>query len=1005
MSKKILSVILSAFLVLSCCSAMLVAFAEEDTSSVNTGENENKSTEDMIHIDESASELISGYAQLLEKEDTMTENEKNRLDVIGNMIFDFGSQISKSVSSEVLAEQYDKIVNAIATISESTKAFVTADGPVGEFEALVNAYSGNVNTKEPTEEDLLGYQEILDAYAKLTDTQKGQIDIIVFDTVFQLVLKREYQLAVMAAAKPSAKTDYAAAEKSAENILGNVGHAAYFNEAKELNSIVNNTKLSAQERLDAFAKASKTARVYSSLWYPSYNAFYYSVLSSTTGKSYVTIAQAYEKEALNADPFSEVSPAKISKPKPADYANGEDDPAYIQAFDAYMDNQKTIAEYNSRKANHTAKYDLEGMSKIADVCPEIKPLVDLIPTAIEAIEAFNADNTNIAPAKRVVAEYEKLNSISKAFIDKNTTVKYRTVTKSSSSSWTTTGQSALDLYRECSDIANYEKLNAFIRVINNINKPYENADITVAKEAYNEVPSSLRSNIPDDIKQKYTEILASIAPDTPSLEKPDLSVFVKTKVDYPLATSHDQVESALPKIENFLTNTVLPAVGVQDGLDGLIKTGLYTNYTVAEICKMLYPAIGELTSLLSVDPAKLAKALTEEKFSGAVSALNACGGDWEQLKFLDGDMGFYDGDREGFTDAVSALFRPLSLLTMALKFENNISQANGTYTYNAYEDLVPIFEALDLEGVMSSHEYTLYVQQVSSENSNMAMDARIRPILVPIFNLLDDIGESPLDTLLNVLPKLGWAIKSGLVNNQIKALCSKIGLVTVNPPELDAAGLYDILAPKLENLTINDTAVSIKLDKDRFIKFIDDIGGCGTAVVNESIARGTAYRLGVESDKADAFTVLFKWLYTELFSDENTESIKSLIDGSDLNFILKFAVKGVIGTLSVTSADSAFAALINFAEPQLPLFTPDDNQGSESGNIIDTVLGGIKDVVEGFFGNEQGDNNSNNSNGNITDVIPNIPNTDTRSGILTASFAVAAGTVGIAAFIKKRNCE
>lgn len=262
---------------------------------------------------------------------------------------------------------------------------------------------------------------------------------------------------------------------------------------------------------------------------------------------------------------------------------------------------------------------------------------------------------------------------------------------------------------------------------------------------------------------------------------------------------------------------------------------------------------------------------------------------------------------------MATLFRPLSIITLALKIENSIDQSKGTYTYGAYEDLVPIFEALDLNGYLSSHEYTLYVNEVKEKNSDMVMDARVRPILVPIFNLIDQFAQNPLDTLVTVLPKIGFALKTDLLSKQIAALLGKISLISIDPPDLSAGALFDMLAPMLQNLDLNGTSISITLNKDNFLKFVDDIGGCGTAIWKNSKIRGKAYSLGVDPDKSDAFLVLFRWLYGELTSAQNSKAIQTAVDASTLSSMQKTVVKGALSTVSKISPDTALLALINVA--------------------------------------------------------------------------------------------
>lgn len=1013
MSKKLVSLLLSVLLILSCCSAAFVAFAEAAESEevpVST-ETAGKEQGAEIEVDANVLALLQAYTALAQNQNEMSDEQKAKLAEYEEKIQNFGSEFAGALSSEEATAQASQILSAMT----GTVAKLTGKtGPVGELEGKIDAYEGKISTAEPSEEDLAGYNELVAAYGKLTDAQKGELEVTRFDKLFHLVLDREYyvyraEVSAETGKNPSGKDAYAAAQTRAEAILGNAGYVTCFAEAKALNETVNNSKLSAQEKLDAFAAASENARTYASFWYKSYNCFYYKINSSSAGKAFFTVVQALEKEALAADPFTEKSPAKVSRPSAKDYDDGENDPQYIADFAAYMENQKAIAEYNCRKANHTAKFDLQGMETIAAVAPEYKAIVDIANDALAAMDAFAADNTNLAPAKKVAAAYEKLTDYQKAVISESTTIKVRTEPKEYATSWSTTSLYISTCCSRCKDIAQYDKLTAFIALVNSVTEPYDNDDIAKVRESYNEIPTSLRASVPEEVMEKYKAILACIAPDASLPVKPDLSVYTETTVVYPEGATRAQVEEALPKLENTVVDLILPLLGVDGGLTNMVQTGLYTNYSVAEIAKMLYPMLSDLTSgLLNTTPKKLADKLTEEKFAGAVAALNAAqaAGDqavadgakdvdyWSYLTVTDGNFGFQDGDKEGFLDAVAALFRPLSLLATALPFENNISTTDGTYTYGAYEDLVPIFEALDLEGILSSHEYTLYVNEVKETNNNMVMDARIRPILVPILNLVDRFAEAPLDTLLDVLPKLGWALKSNLVNDQISTLISKIKLVSVTPPDLSPAGLYDLLAGDAGVFAISlDDNNAIKIDKEKFVQFINDIGGCGTAVVKDSIARGTAYRLGVDSDKPDAFVVLFRWLYGELTTVKNMKAIKGAVDNSQgINTVAKLLIKVVLNRVAEMPTDTALATVVNLFAPAEQ--TPPD-------------LSGIGDLLPNIGGNSDnnGDANANSNNGGQAQTgTPSIPKTGGQIMSACFSLAAAAALAG-GAILYKKKCD
>lgn len=1041
MQKKLISLFLSALILISCFSVGFIAFAEEaqeQDAAVETAVDATKADE--------ATEMLEMYLELAQREDEMTKTQREKFDAVK-------AYLNNSFNTLTSEETITQVKKMLADVTE-TAATALKGGPVGAFEKSVNAYEGKVSTANPSEEDLAGYEALVTAYNKLSDAQKGEIEIMTFDKFLHLVLDREYYVERAKYEKaPASKVLYGNAYKNAVALLGKAGYVADFDAAAELATVLANSKATAQEKLDAFAAANANARAYSAVWYASYGTFYYKLDASNIKTSVEKIMDAFGKELDASDKFTETAPEKPKKPsKPSSYdknkyPQGENDPAYIKdmaeytdvLLPAYLEKQEPYSKWEARKNNHSIQHKMEGLDTLAAAAPEYAPIAKMMKDALAAVEAFEESSANIAPAKKVVADFEKMTPYQQAFT-KNNSINVRSVASMNSSgdNWSTSYQTASKMYTQCGDIAQYDKLTAFIAVIDSITEPYTNDDIVRAKDAYNEVPSGLRANIPEEINVKYKAILASIAPDRPSLEKPDLSVFKKTVVTYPENATKEQVATALPRIQNLLCDVLLPLLGMEGGLTEMVENGIYTNYAVAVFANTLYPLIKDVSGgLISPDFETLAKTLTEEKFAGAVALINKAitegnkegqkqfdaadaRGEYKdmskyekekaleslqkaekatrfaELQFPNEAFGFQDGDKEGFLDAAAALFRPLSLLTMVLKFENNINTTNGTYTYNAYELLVPVFEMLDLKGYMSSHEYTLYVNESSSAAK---MDARIRPILVPIFNLLDDFAAEPLDTLLDVLPKLAYGLESGKLDEQVQALIGSLGMGLGNSIQisLTTEWLYDTIAPMLKDLVIREAGVneetgeeikevkiSINLDKAKFLQMMKDAAGCGDAAVKESKARGTAYRLGINSDKPDAFVVLFRWLYSEITTAENMRAIKTAINTMDINLVGKMAIKVLLNRVAETPTDDALVTLVNLAAPKAPEIKLPDS-------IEDLLPGKDKDN-----GNNSGDSKPNTE-------APSVPKTG--GSIATSMFSVVAvaALAGGAILLKKKQ--
>lgn len=550
---------------------------------------------------------------------------------------------------------------------------------------------------------------------------------------------------------------------------------------------------------------------------------------------------------------------------------------------------------------------------------------------------------------------------------------------------------------------NAEALDKFLKAMDTVTEPYDNNDIDLVKPLYEALSIIDRGKLSKEVKAKYQAILASIGPNIPGTDLPDLSVYHKTVVTYPNRVSRDKVERALPKLEGFVNSTLLMVNQNQD-LSTVIGSKLYTNEMVVKLCQALYPKLGELTILLKISPSKLAKSLTEEKYAGAVTALKNAGQDWNALTVANGDFGFQDGDKEGFMDAVSALFRPLSAITLLLTFENTVNTSKGTYTYGAYEDLIPVFEMLDAQGVLSSHEYTLQVQEAAKISANAAMDARIRPILVPVFNLVDTFAKNPVNTLLTVLPKLGYLLDTDLLSTQIGKLLSKIKLVSIPAPDLSAKAIFGMISPSLKEIDANGIKLSFLQDEATFVNFVKEIGGCGTAVSKKSIAFENLYRLGIDPDTCDAFVVLFRLLYNEIASPTNIQSLRDAVANNEaLSSVERFAAEQILNQLERTSADKAMATFLNILAPNPPKFTllgmVQDIIKKLFGSL-DALTPDFTDIFDSIFGGS-----SDKGDGDPITTNPDIPKTGVRQAGALLAFAVVAAVAAGAVVYKKSKEE
>lgn len=640
----------------------------------------------------------------------------------------------------------------------------------------------------------------------------------------------------------------------------------------------------------------------------------------------------------------------------------------------------------------------------------------------------------------------------------------------------------------CADVlTSSEAVDVYTQMYNTVataaDKVLDDVDLKEALNAFQSAATDLLGSA-DLTGEEILERLAEAA-ETPAA-KPDLSGYERTVVTYPEKAPKPQVEKAIPKVDDLL-ETILPLVGVEGGLNNMIQTQLYTSKTVGALAKAL-SALGELLLGSKASyAATLAEclALVEQDFyypgdteegepilNGAAKKLfeianiedeEKFAAAWEALEFEAGDFPFEDGDKKGFKDALASLFRPYGELASMIPLTNQLDEESGEVIYGGYEGLIPILELLDLRDIVSSADYTAFVETMTNEendpNEIRRMEAYLRPVFDPIFNLIDDIGAAPFETVLNLLPKLGYMLKADILDNQISTMLEMMGMKEMvndllgqlapemfpNGLSLTTESIYNIVAPLLENITVKDAVVneetgeeiapaetiSIKLDKDNFIQFINDLGGCGDAVVRDSVAAATEdapYRVAIDSDKADAFVVFLRWLYGEVTTEENIAAFTVLIDSADMDAPIKAILKMVLPQVaSGVSADDIIVLLVNALAPDVPDIggiidkLPDiggitdklpglpelPSFGGVSGGGVSGIVNTVIDTVKGLFGGGSGDSGNDDSNSGTSQTgDPSIPKTGGKAIMSVMALAVtAAAVVGAVALKKKENDE
>ncbi len=929
------------------------------------------------------------------------------------------------------------------------------DGAVTALEEKITAFDGNMSTNTPTAEDKAAYDELVAGFKALTDAQKNSIDIVALDKLTQLMYTYECAVASDNASYVSSTIRKEVSAKIVSEL-----NAPDINAAQAaVDAGIIKSSTSTDTLLELFKNLSENARVIAGTAYSSYGLFYYGMNADNNYQAgaFYNVVNKVWSDMKSADPY------EGTRPSSGDYDGGTKDPQYVADMRAY----------NLAKEAHEYAFVDDAASKVVAEtgASEYAPIATYLSMGVDAVKAF-LENQDYQKAIEANNYYNNnFDAIAKSAMRGLRTYVYSYIPSDiSETSTSTTKIYARDLPGRVNDYARYADIAAFETYIASIHEPYTLDVALEAREKYDALPSSLRSELSDEAKAKIDALTYFALTNNASQERPEFPAFNRTAVTYPAGAPYSKVQDSLPKM-NSLVNEIAKLAAGSD-LQTLIGS-LYTNASVTSVAQAIGPLLTSL-GMGEIKPSHLLGHMATQdeegnytpiypEWKGAVQALiNAveAGDTWEVLTYNDGDW-FLDGDKEGFSRAVSmhltllmdlkySIINVGSMLFSSLQFENEYDFEDNTYTQGSYENIVHIFEAIGID-CMDSVTYSEAVDAAATDDEKIV--ARFVPILNAVFDFLDEFAETPVTTLMEVLPNLAYALNSGVINDNVQAIIGRVesllGLAGVTLPTLDftAEGLFDTLGglgiegitydpgsvssggtvnyPNTGTLTINiavndTTKIPFSISEAEFIQFLKDVEGCGTQVITDSVCLDSAYRVAIEADQPDVFVTLVRFVYDDVLM-ANSEAAKSLV--SALNPTLGSLLGPVFDVIKqFLPADAAIVALVTIADPLPEIGGGGIGGGLEDlGNFFEKIRdffnnlfgGGIGDIpiigdiingIGGLLGG--GGNGTTGDSGDGTEQTgdPNIPTTgSTIAGIASSAIALAVGAAVTLLAVKSRR--
>ena len=436
----------------------------------------------------------------------------------------------------------------------------------------------------------------------------------------------------------------------------------------------------------------------------------------------------------------------------------------------------------------------------------------------------------------------------------------------------------------------------------------------------------------------FTSAVTAFADDTdqPVLPAPadnpvDTSVFVKTVLEN-------------PKVKPAAARKLVSAAAAFTDADALLAEKLsqnvLTGQNVAEILDAIVSAISEQ---LESDPKLSAIAGSikflfannflingmqpYEKFAGAVEKLQQANADGLEtisdvlgsgVQFTSADFGFEDGDAYGFVDALVCSFSEIltALNIRGILGDFTDSAADGAYVAGNYDLFVPLYELLELDPI-SSAAFTEQVEKAEADEPGNAK-ARFRTAanltLKPVADLLTKVESDGLDAVIDLLPRLLYALDSGMVNDLLRNLLRDKNLYgffqfndVLEKLDLNTGLLYDLLDKKYITGTEEKPAgfdfdkdgkneTTLPLTREQFDAIVGKLTYAADPVAKTSVSAAQKNRLALDTDDTLVCTILCSALVEFAETESGAAFLNAAIGGLEKKIVRQLA-GGIISML------------------------------------------------------------------------------------------------------------
>ncbi len=336
----------------------------------------------------------------------------------------------------------------------------------------------------------------------------------------------------------------------------------------------------------------------------------------------------------------------------------------------------------------------------------------------------------------------------------------------------------------------------------------------------------------------------------------------------------------IEKVDPLLTDFVKESDPEGD-IEKTMRKTIFSNSLVSTLVIEVFKALGSedmapLFSLLGMDVTPTGVGNAIYQYYPYTARVLYRYSSWEKINPASLSWGFYDGDAEGFTKAVSRVLSQFTPLLTCVLAGQNVTLLDsitipGSDGYNTA--IIPLLEALGCkaEDIKSYSEYI----------KGAGTSAVITDILTPIVKLLEELCVSPVKTAIRILPNIIYFFNSGHINSVIENLIYPVKYM------LDTAGLGDMLTSAfadMGNMDISDMLPELLASADLGIKLpeldIKTLGTVGTLqsfTSKRTVNGAPATYSYLVSDEVGVFVTILRYLVGALSMEENSGLLTGLM--------------------------------------------------------------------------------------------------------------------------------